>query len=148
MHPCSFRMSNHQPQPPPPPPPNGGPNSPYLKLDAPISPVDLYVQFFIWNNDENLRNLVRYLTGAERVDRLLPPALANNGGGGGGGGGGGQASSGHLQSPPPNMQPVRAPGPNAQPANEQMGMLAHTSHTYGFAPGKMLLLTRARWPSG
>ena len=132
MHPCSYRMSNNQPP---------GSNLPLFKLDnVGHSPVDLRVQYYIWANDENLRNLVRYLTGAERIDRLLLGETNN----GGGVQAGPSSLTGHLQPPPPSLQPVRAPGANAPPPapNEQGAMQGMLAHTYGYAPGKMFLLSR------
>ena len=123
-------MSNNQPP---------GSNAPLFRLDqVGQNPLDLRAHFHMWNIEDNLRSLVRYLTGNDNVERLL---LGNNGGGVGGGGrqAGPSSLNGHLLTPAESLQPMRGPGPNAQPPlpNDQGAMqgMQGFPNTYGAFAG-------------
>lgn len=124
-------MSNNQPS---------GSNVPLYNVGQ--NPVDLRVQFDMWGIEQHVRSLVSYLTGVERIDRVLVAESYN----GGGGQGGASSLASYLQPPAPPSQSVRGPGANAPPPaqNEQGAMQGMLAHTYGYAAGKMFLLSWTR----
>ena len=134
-------MSNNQPP---------GSNVPLYNVGQ--NPVDLRVQFHMWGIEQNVRSLVSYFTGVERIDRVLVGESYN----GGGGQGGASSLVSYLQPPAPPSQSVRGPGANDRPPaqNEQgamQGMLAHTYRVVlqkGYTFAGLLLGRSARERAG